>query len=412
MRKEHQKLTDRLVKDAAAPARGNRIDYDADVKGFGLRVTKAGAKSFVLNYWINGRDKRLTIGSYPDWSAAAAREEAKRLKREIDRGRDPLGERVAERDAPTVNDLADRFLADHAELKKRERSRRDDEGLLNQWIRPELGKRKVAAIRPADVDALHGKITAGGAPVRANRAAALLSTMFTLAIRWDMRANNPVKGLERNVEQPRQRYLTGDELRRLTAALAAHPHQAAANAIRLLLLTGARRGEVLGATWEQFDLGAGVWTKPSAHTKQKRQHRVPLSAPARQLLAEMKAAAERCEIATNRGSSPFVFPGRFGAEPLGDVKKSWAAVCRAAQITGVHVHDLRHTYASLLASDGLSLPVIGALLGHTQASTTQRYAHLFDDPLRAATERVGSAITGAVGAAIDPGAIVVLRRPA
>ena len=165
-----------------------------------------------------------------------------------------------------------------------------------------------------------------------------------------------------------------------------------------MLLTGARRGEVLGATWDQFDLEEGVWTKAASFTKQKKLHRVPLSAPARQLLAEIKA---RGRSATRRGRSGTLairFPAqraaRKGAGHLVEIKGPWAAICKAAQLSGVRVHDLRHSYASILASAGLSLPVIGALLGHTQPGTTARYAHLFDDPLRAATERVGAIVTG------------------
>src|SRR5205823_5777431 len=163
----------------------------------------------------------------------------------------------------------------------------------------------------------------------------------------------------------RNRYLAGDELRRLTDALATHPNQDAANAIRLLLLTGARRGEVLGASWDQFELKEGVWTKPSSHTKQKREHRVPLSAPTRQLLAEMRAKAEQRSEETGRLPSPYVFPARTGGGPMVEIKTAWTALCKAAGLDGVRLHDLRHTYASVLASAGLSLPVIGALLGHT-----------------------------------------------
>jgi integrase len=223
--------------------------------------------------------------------------------------------------------------------------------------------------------------------------------MFSLAAtRWEMRSDNPCRGLERNTEEKRNRYLASDELRRLTEALAVHPNQAAANAIRLLLLTGARRGEVLGATWDQFDLDEGVWTKAASFTKQKKLHRVPLSAPARQLLAEIKTAADREAEGAKPEPSPFVFPAqraaRKSAGHLVEIKGPWAAICNTAQLSGVRVHDLRHTYASVLASAGLSLPIIGALLGHTQPGTTQRYAHLFDDPLRAATERVGAVVTG------------------
>jgi integrase len=385
-----EKLTDRTVKTLACPAQGNRIAYDAELKGFGIRATAAGAKAFILNYRVRGRERRLTIGSYPAWSVIAARREAERLRREIDRGIDPLGEREAERAAATVNDLADRYLAEHAEPKKRTADA--DRKMIDRHIRPRLGARKVKDVTFADIDRLHREIGTT-APYAANRVASLLSKAFALSIRWKMRPDNPVKGIERNPEERRYRYLAGNELRRLTEALANHPSQAAANAIRLLLLTGARRGEVLGATWDQFDLEAGVWTKPSSHTKTKREHRIPLSAPARQLLAEIKAAAEKG--AGKREPSPFVFPARPGAGGghMTEIKKSWASICKAAQLDGVRVHDLRHSFASVLASSGLSLPVIGALLGHTQPGTTARYSHLLLDSLRAATERVAAVVT-------------------
>jgi integrase len=189
--------------------------------------------------------------------------------------------------------------------------------------------------------------------------------------------------LHRNPEPKRTRYLSGEELQRLTAVLADHPNRQSANVIRLLLLTGARRGELLNATWDQFDLEGGIWIKPSAHTKQKKEHRVPLSAAAKQLLCDMKAETSE---------SSYVFPGRVPGEPLREIKSFWAGVCRRAGLEDFRIHDLRHTYASILASAGLSLPVIGALLGHTQPNTTARYSHLFDDPLRDATEKVADAM--------------------
>lgn len=181
---------------------------------------------------------------------------------------------------------------------------------------------------------------------------AVLSKMFSLAIRWGMRTDNPAKGIERNPEDPRQRYLSGDELRRLTAALATHPSGQAADAIRLMLLTGARsRSEVLRATWDQFDdVDPGYWRKPSSHTKQKRQHHVPLSAPARQLLAEMRTRQKR-EAGT---LSPYLFPGRFGDGPMVDVDSSWKSICRAADLRGLRLHDLRQ----LRLDPGVGRPVI------------------------------------------------------
>jgi integrase len=398
-------LTDAIVRGLGAPASGNKITYDGGdpkkrVRGFGVRVTAAGARAFILNYRVGGIERRYTIGSFPDWSVSAAREEAKRLRREIDRGEDPVRGRRDYREAPTIADLCERYIEEHASARKRERSRLEDESLIRQWIRPELGAQKVAEIKAVDVEKLHRKITRHGTPIRANRVVTLLSRMLSLAVRWELRGDNPASGIERNQEEPRQRYLSGDELRRLTEALAAHPNQDAANAIRLLLLTGARRTEVLAATWDHFDLGKGVWTKPSSHTKQNREHRVPLSAPVRQLLGEMKASADRLAAGANREPSPFLFPAQRrarGAQEarghLVEIKGAWAAICKLAGLSGVRVHDLRHSYASILASAGLSLPVIGALLGHTQPGTTARYAHLFDDPLRAAAERVGAIVT-------------------
>jgi integrase len=391
------KLTDREIKTLIAPASGNRVIYDTELKGFGVRITAAGAKSFVLNYRAAGRERRITIGSLPEWTAAAARAKAEALKRQVDDGEDPMGQRHAEREAPTVATLADRYLAEHA-TRKRERSAKEDASLLRQLIVPKLGKLRVAAVRRTEIEAFHRDVTKVTS-VRANRALSLLTKMFNLAIGWEIRTDNPCKGVERNHEHKRERYLTPAELERLMASIARHPNQTSANVIRLLLLTGARRGEVLRATWDQFDLQTGVWVKPAATTKQNKLHRIPLSAPAWQLLAEMRAKTE----------GPALFPGRRGNEQQTDLKRFWATVCRTAKVSGVRMHDLRHSYASYLASSGLSLPVIGALLGHSSPVTTQRYAHLLDDPLRAATERVGQIVTGA--AAAKPSAEVVPLAP-
>ena len=376
-------LTDKLVRELTPPPAGNRIRPHGKLAGFGLRVTAAGARAFVFRYRnADGRDRTLTIGSPPSWSVAKAAEQAKNLRREVDVGADPLGERQGQREAPTIADLADRFRREHM-TKLRPSSAREYASIIDNLIRPELGRLKVASLRHTDVDRMHRAI-GERAPYRANRAVAVLSKMLSLAIKWEWRNDNPARGIERHAENKRERFLTPAEIARLGEALTAHSEKVSANAIRLLLLTGARRGEVLSATWDQFDLNTGVWVKPYTGTKQKREHRVPLSAPALALLTAMKAEANV--------SRRFLFPSTNGA--LTEIKKSWAAVCRAAGIEGVRVHDLRHTYASVLASSGLSLPIIGALLGHSQPATTARYAHLLDDPLRAATERAGAVIMG------------------
>ncbi len=271
----------------------------------------------------------------------AARRRALELKKQIDEGRDPQEERNTVRRAPTLNDLIERWREEHAP-KKRPRSLLQDEYLLKQWLKPELGTSTVADIRSSDIEALHRKITVrGGTPYRANRALALLSKLFSLAIRWEMRPDNPCRGVERNPEESRARYLDPGELGCLVVALAEHDDRQGANIIRFLLLTGCRSGEALAARWEQFDISAGIWTKPSRATKQKKLHRVPLSAPARQLLEAIKQAC---------GSSPFLFPAGDGHRK--SVYTSWRRVAKAAKLHGVRVHDLRHSYASYLASSG------------------------------------------------------------
>ena len=383
------KLTDAVVKSLPVPATGNKIRYDTDLKGFGCRVTAAGARAFVLNFYTrSGRERRITIGSYPEWKVSAARKEAELLKQRVDRGEDPLADLEADRGAKTMAHLCERYIEQHLP-KKRPSSQVDDRSMIEREILPVLKHLKVVDVTYSDVDGVHRRISKRGKKHRANRVVALLSKMFSLSIRWGWRTDNPALGIERNPEAKRDRYLSGAELERLTKALAEYGDQEVADIIRLLLLTGARRGEVLGMRWDNLDLETGIWTKPGATTKQKTVHRVPLSAPARQLLVDLQQDAD----------DEFVFH-------RDDIKRQWESICRSAEITGARVHDLRHTYASLLASSGLSLPVIGALLGHTQAQTTSRYAHLLDDPLRRATETVGSIIVPSK----KPAVVTRLRR--
>lgn len=403
-----EKLTDALIKTLLTPDKGQRITYDTDVKGFGVRVTAAGARSFILNYRTrSGRERRYTIGSFPDWKTSAARTEASELKMRIDRGEDPMAEVEADRNAKTVSDLCGEFELRHL-AKVRPATKRDYEALIRREILPAMKHLKVADVTFSDVDDLHRRITKRGAMYLANRAVAILSKMFSLALKWGWRDNasgNPAKGIERNQEVKRHRYLSLKELARLTSALAQHHDVQAVNIIRLLVLTGARRNEVQSAKWADIDIEAGVWTKPGSMTKQKTIHRVPLSAPAMQVLADLRSKADQA-----RTSSEYIFPGRGNKNHRIELKKDWRELCIAADLVdteteidakgqervivtpNARLHDLRHTYASVLASAGLSLPVIGALLGHSQPATTARYSHLMDDPLRQATERVGAII--------------------
>jgi integrase len=383
-----QRLSDKIIAKLPAPKKGNRIFYDAPsakgnnwTAGFGVRLTAAGARSFILNYRTqSGRQRRYTIGQPPDWTLAAARDEAAKLKREIDGGGDPLGTIRAGREAPTMADLCDRFTEEFLP-KKRPATQRDYRRMIAAEIIPAIGSIKVAAVEFQDIDKLHRKV-GRHAPYTANRCAALLSKMFNLAIRWKYRADNPAKGVERNPEVKRERFLDTAELARLGTALSGHGDKAAADIFRLLLLTGARRGEVQAMRWADLD-EKGVWTKPASTTKQAKLHRVPLSGPARLVIAKLRKAADDDAV--------YLFPGRLGGHRV-ELKKDWAEVCKKARLKDARIHDLRHSFASVLAGAGDSLVVIGRLLGHSQAATTARYAHLLDDPLRKATERAGAII--------------------
>ena len=387
------RLTDAIIKTLPAPKSGNVITKDATVRGFGIRITAAGARSFVINYRrkLDGRERRYTIGSFPDWGTTAAHEEAKRLKRAIDGGADPVGEQEENRAAATMADLCARFERDYLP-SKRPSTQRVYRQQIRTDILPAFGKMKVAAVSHADIDGFHHRLSAR-APTHANRTLAVLSRMFNLAIRWGWRGDNPCKGVERNQEHKRTKYLSNAEIARLSGALAKLRDQNAANAVRLLLLTGARQGELLAAKWADIDLNAGTWAKPGATTKQRTDHRIPLSAAACQLLAEMRQQAN--------DEVEWVFPARGGGHRP-HVNEAWIRARKAAKLDGIHLHDLRHAYASILASAGLSLPVIGALLGHATPVTTHRYAHLFDDPLRVATERASAIITGKAPAEVLP----------
>ena len=411
-----KRLTSQSMDAMKAPTKGNLIDWDTQVVGLGARITAAGARSFVLRFSMANREQRMTLGPYPDLNVSAARDMARRLKGDIAHGVNPLNRRREERGAATMEQLCADYLERHAKPKKRPACVADDTAMIDTHIRPRLGKLQVAKVTHRNIEDLHHAMAA--TPYRANRCLALLSKMFSLAVKWQWRADNPVRGIERHPEHRRERWLSTEELAALATALDAYSSKRAADAIRLLMFTGARRREVLAATWDQFDLERGTWTKPHENTKQKKEHRVPLSPPARTLLSRMRTEAVP--------GTAYLFPGdaldaEKNPKPLQDIKRAWLAVCRTAGLaveapsmgddgkpeldaegapvmlwkSTVRLHDLRHTYASHLVSSGLSLPIIGKLLGHTQAATTQRYAHLADDPLREATSRFAAMVQAA-----------------
>jgi integrase len=367
------------------------VRWDDKVPGLGVRITPSNRRSFVLSYRVNGTKRLITLGDYGTLTLDQARDKAIREKGRVIDGQDPLEARQDARDAPTMADLERDYLERHAEKHKRPDGVIIDRAALKNIIRPALGSKRVEAVRRRDIERLHQRLKA--TPYRANRVLALLSKMFSLAVQWDWRADNPCRGIQKFHEEKRERWLKTDELRRLTDALDQSTNRRASDAVRMLILTGARKGEVLKAEWSQIDFERGVWTKPSAHTKQKRTEHVPLSAAALALLLGMR---ERDP------AGRYLFPGDKPGAPLQDIKRFWAQICREAKLKTVRIHDLRHTFASHLVSSGMSLELVGRLLGHTQAATTMRYAHLADDPLREAANRFGNIVTGDKTAEVVP----------
>lgn len=453
------KLTKEIVKTMPAPATGTKTIWDSEVTGFGLRIfaptrqNPAGSRSFFLNYRKDGRERRFKIGAFPDWSVDAARREAKELRRRIDQGDDPATAKREQREAPTVADLAKRYCAEHLP-KKAASSQKNDWKMIEKEILPRLGSRKVSEIHTGDIEALHRDVTNRGKPVRANRVMAVASKMFSLALRpmegeaepWRDRAQgNPCQGVGRNPEEGHERFFSPAELAALSDAIVFLGSSPARDCLSFIMLTGCRPGEAMLAEWDQFESEPGFWIKPSAHTKQRKAHKVPLGAAAIELLARIKADRDRTP---RRASSSYVFPGEIDNKPLTQLRSAWAEItekasvalladsndpkiagivaaleqglkrpptlseCREiAQRSGIklfelpadaRIYDLRHTFASVGASGGLSLQIIGRLLGHTQARTTQRYAHLADDALREAAAKITAQIVSSKKADVVP----------
>jgi integrase len=377
-----QKLTKSVVESLTCGSE-EFVIWDSALPGFGIRVKPSNVKSYVVQYRNRktGASRRKTIGQHgPLLTFHKAKERARIVLADALKGNDPVADDRTVRDAPTMRQLAADYLEQHAVPKKRPRSVKNDRSMIERIILPRLGSKKVAAIQSRDVHSLH--VSMKQTPYQANRLLALLSKMLSLAVKWGWRSDNPVRGIERFQEERRERWLSDGELSQLLSVLVAHPNQRSANAVRLQLLTGARLGEVLKARWSDFDLERGVWTKPSHHTKQKRTEHIPLSGPTLTLLTDMRAKAEPQEAN--------LLPGNASGRPLQNIKKFWKVVTAQAGIANYRLHDNRHTHASHLVSSGLSLEIVGRLLGHTNPTTTKRYAHIADSPLRAATERFGA----------------------
>ena len=395
-----RKITKRAVDDVA-PSASDQFVWDTELKGFGLKVTPAGNKVYILQYRTGGRGsptKRVTIGRHGALTPDQARSEATRLAGAVAAGNDPAAVRAVQRGAPTVADLAARFLSEHVATKTKQRTGIEYRRLIDKVILPAIGNQRVRDVKRADIARLHHAHRA--APYEANRVLAVLSKMLSLAEKWGERpdGSNPCRHVEKYSERKRERMLSAEEFSRLGDALARSersPYVIAA--IKLLVFTGARLREILGLKWEWIDFERGEARLPDSKSGAKTLHLPP---PALAVLAELP----RVE------GNPHIIVGNVGGRALVNLEKPWRAIRKDAGLDDVRLHDLRHAFAAVAASSGMGLPIIGKMLGHTQAATTHRYAHIAADPVKAAAAAVAGKIAGAMNTTKQTAEIVSLER--
>lgn len=390
MAKISKKVVDALQSKDKAPA----FLWDEVLAGFGVKALPSGTKRYVVKYRPHGGGRNaaqrwLTLGTHGQLTPDQARSMAQQALAAIARGEDPQGDKIKGRNSTTLDDIWQRFKREHLPQRKPQ-TRYEYENQWSNTIAGKLGKIAIERITRSDIDRLHKSMRE--TPYRANRVLALLSRLMSLSEAWDFRPSgtNPCQHVERFKETARNRYLSASELERLGAAMRSLIEEgqitpSAANAIRLLLLTGARLNELLTAEWAWVDWERSILALPDSKTGAKP---VYLSAAAINVLHDQQVASE---------AEDYIFPGSGREGRMINLRKPWAKVCAEAKLTEVRLHDLRHTAASIAVGQGASLPVIGRLLGHSQAQTTNRYAHVDADPALNAANAIGNAIADKIG---------------
>jgi integrase len=398
-----KRFVDRLTAGAA-----DVVHWDDALSGFGVRVKPSGAKTYVVQYRnAVGQSKRLTVAKVGVLTPDEARKEAVAALASVAKGKDPVAEKRAQRADLTVSALVERYLDEGPADKptKKASSWTVDGSNLRRHVVPLLGRRHLATLTRADVQKFQRDVTEGktardvegarkrgrirvrGGAGTAWRTTAVLSAMLGWAVGRGLRADNPAEGVQLNKLAKRERFLTDEEVTRLGEALATLQKQGANPAslaiVRLLLLTGARRDEIAGARWEHVDFQRGVLLLPDSKTGAKA---VPLAAPALEVLSKLP----------RDNGSPWVFPAARGEGHHVGVPKVWRKLSKMIGLKGVRLHDLRHTHASVAVALNQSLFIVGKVLGHKRTQTTEKYAHLALDPVRAAAEQTAQRLAGAL----------------
>ena len=409
------KLTNRTIK--ALKPKPVRYEIWADGHaGFGMRVSPAGRKSWMFMYRFEGKSRRMTLGAYPAVGLASAHVKHAQAKELLEKGDDPgslhVEKRRAERQAETVQNLADEYLEKWA--RPRKRSAGEDERILNKDVIPAWGKRKARSITRRDVILLLDGIVERGSPIQANRTLAVVRKMFNFAISRDIVDATPVAMVRApSKENQRDRILSADEIRTFWNGLADAPMSAALKVmLKLQLATGQRKGELVGAALSEFDFDEGVWTVPAERVKNGIAHRVPLSPLTLELIEEARAVAQQAEIARVEklpGVKPrepeWLFPSPHGNGPIKPKTVNNALQIAmeptergkdpAINLKNMTPHDLRRTAASGITSLGINRLVVSKILNHVETGVTAVYdRHSYDAEKRHALEAWASHLEG------------------
>lgn len=380
------RLSKRVV-DATDPGQKDVYVWDSALKGFGLKVTPAGRKVYIVQYRLggrNGRTRRVTMGVHGALTTEEARMLAKKTLGQVSSGTDPAAEKDKVRGGRTMNMLMDKFNDEHVKIKLKPKSQEDYQRNIRVYIKPKLGHMLVHQVARQDIARLHHSLRE--TPYVANRTVSVLSKFFNWCEKFGYREDgkNPCRHVDKFKEKKRQRFLSSEEQERLSNTLDLAMREKlvsdyAIYAIHLLSLTGARLGEILSLKWDYINWERSTFELPDSKTGAKT---IYLNKPAKNILSKIVRQAD----------NPYVICGSKEGGHIVNLQKSWRRVRANADLEDVRLHDLRHTFASVAVSSGMSLPMIGALLGHSQPRTTARYAHLAADPLREAAEHIGNLI--------------------
>ena len=387
------RLTKSLIKKAEPQEKPYYL-WDNKLSGFGCRIYPTGKKSYVLTYRNEvGLQKRPVLGRHELITLDKAREKAREWLLKVAAGCDPLEEKKEDRKRPSVKDFAERYITDYATIKKKPSSIKSDKSNLRNHVLPAIGHKRIDRITRNDIQNLHSAMR--DTPGAANHVLALLSKMMNLAEKWEERPDfsNPCRHIEKYKGKKLGRYIKPEEFRRLGKTLRdieleAIPMRAVdsaarvrmVQAIRLLILTGCRVGEILSLKWRYIDFTTKIVMLPDSKTGEK-------------TLYLSDAAVEVLQAVTPLEESSYIFPGRHGQGHLVRMGHLWLRIRREAKIEDLRLHDLRHGFASVGVGMGESLPMVGQLLGHTQAQTTARYAHLANTPILNAANRIADRIS-------------------